>query len=77
MRFPDVDQYISDFKGLVRQAGYTVGNEETIGFFLNRLSPSILDKVVKILLPQDYNEYKTRAINITKGCQMIKLIRAR
>jgi hypothetical protein len=77
MRFPDVDQYISDFEDLVRQAGYTVGNEETIGFFLNGLSPSILDKVVKIPLPQHYDEYKTRAVNITKGRQMIELIRAR
>jgi Retrotransposon gag protein len=77
MRFPDVNQYISDFEDLVWQAGYTVGNEETIGFFLNRLSPSILDEVIKIPLPQDYNEYKTRAINITKGQQMIELIRAR
>jgi Retrotransposon gag protein/Zinc knuckle len=77
MRFPDVDQYISDFEDLVRQAGYTVGNEETIGFFLNGLSPSILDEVVKIPLPQHYDEYKARAVNITKGRQMIELIRAR
>jgi hypothetical protein len=67
MHFPDVDQYISDFEDLVHQAGYTVGNEETIGFFLNGLSPSILDEVVKIPLPQHYDEYKTRAVNITKG----------
>ena len=77
MCFPNVDQYISDFEDLVQQAGYTVGNEETIGFFLNGLSLSILDEVVKIPLPQDYNEYKTRVINITKGRQMIELIRAR
>jgi hypothetical protein len=77
MRFPDVNQYISDFKDLVRQAGYTVGNEETIGFFLNGLSPSILDEVIKFPIPQDYNEYKARAVNITKGRQMIELIRAR
>jgi Retrotransposon gag protein/Zinc knuckle len=77
MRFPDVDQYISDFEDLVRQAGYTVSNEETIGFFLNGLSPSILDEVVKIPLPQHYDEYKARAVNITKGRQMIELIRAR
>jgi Retrotransposon gag protein len=77
MRFPDVNQYISDFKDLVRQAGYTVGNEETIGFFLNGLSPSILDEVVKIPLPQHYDKYKATAINITKGRQMIELIRAR
>jgi hypothetical protein len=67
MRFPDIDQYISDLEDLVHQAGYTVGNEETIGFFLNGLSPSILDEVVKIPLPRDYNEYKTRAVNIRKG----------
>jgi hypothetical protein len=46
MWFPDVDQYISDFEDLVRQAGYTIGNEETIGFFLNGLTPSILDEVI-------------------------------
>jgi Retrotransposon gag protein len=67
IRFPDVDQYISDFEDLVRQAGYTVSNEETIGFFLNGLSPSILDEVIKFPIPQNYNEYKTRAVNITKG----------
>jgi Retrotransposon gag protein len=67
MRFPDIDQYISNFEDLVHQAGYMVGNEETIGFFLNGLSPSILDKVVKIPLPQHYDKYKARAINITKG----------
>jgi hypothetical protein len=46
MHFPDIDQYISDFKDLVRQAGYTIGNEEMIGFFLNSLTLSILDEVI-------------------------------
>jgi hypothetical protein len=77
MCFPDVDQYISDFKDLVRQAGYTVGNEETIGFFLNGLSPSILEEVIRDPFPQNYNGYKVKVVNITKGKQMIKLIRAR
>jgi hypothetical protein len=67
MHFPNVNQYISDFEDLVRQARYTVSNEETIGFFFNGLSPSILDEVIKIPLPQHYNNYKTRAVNITKG----------
>jgi hypothetical protein len=62
MRFPDVDQYISDFKDLVHQAGYTIGNEETIGFFMNGLTPSILDKVIRSLFPTTYNEYKEKAI---------------
>jgi hypothetical protein len=67
MRFPDIDQYISDFEDLVRQAGYTVGNEETIGFFLNSLSPSILEEVIRDPFPQNYGQYKAKAINITKG----------
>src|SRR5580693_10535250 len=77
MCFPDVDQYISDFKDLVQQAGYTVGNKETIGFFLNGLSPSILEEVIRDPFPQNYGEYKAKAVNITKGRQMIELIRAR
>jgi Retrotransposon gag protein len=77
MWFPDIDQYISDFKDLVRQVGYTIRNEETIRFFLNRLTLSILDEVIRTPFPTTYNEYKTKAVNITKGRQMIELIRAR
>jgi hypothetical protein len=77
MWFPDIDQYISDFKDLVRQVGYTIRNEETIRFFLNRLTLSILDEVILTPFPTTYNEYKTKAVNITKGRQMIELIRAR
>jgi hypothetical protein len=77
MRFPDVDQYISDFEDLVCQASYTIGNEETIGFFMNGLTPSALDKVIRSPFPMTYNEYKEKAVNITKGRQMIELIRAR
>ena len=77
MRFPDVDQYILDFEDLVHQAGYTISNEETIGFFMNGLTSSILDKVIRSPFPTTYNEYKEKAISIMKGRQMIKLIRAR
>jgi Retrotransposon gag protein len=77
MHFPDVNQYISDFEDLVRQAGYTIRNKETIGFFLNGLSLSILEEVIRDLFPQNYNEYKAKVVNIMKGRQMIELIRAR
>ena len=77
MHFPNMDQYISDFEDLVRQAGYTIGNEETIGFFLNGLTPSILDEVIWAPFPMTYNEYKNKAVEITKGRQMIELIRER
>jgi hypothetical protein len=74
MCFPDVDQYILDFEDLVQQAGYTIGNEETIGFFLNRLTPIILDGVIRAPFPTTYTEYKAKVVEITKGRQMIELI---
>jgi hypothetical protein len=77
MCFPNIDQYISDFEELVRQAGYTIGNEETISFFLNGLTPSILDEVIRAPFPNTYTEHKAKAIEIMKGRQMIELIRAR
>ena len=77
MRFPNVDQYISDFEDLVRQVGYTIDNKETIGFFLNSLTPSILDEVIQALFPTTYNKYKAKAVEIMKGRQMIELIWAR
>jgi Retrotransposon gag protein len=77
MRFLDMNQYISDFEDLVCQAGYTIGNEETIGFFMNGLTPSILDQVIRSPFPMTYNKYKEKAISIMKGRQMIELIRAR
>jgi hypothetical protein len=77
LRFLDINQYISDFEDLVQQASYTIRNEETIGFFLNGLTPSILDEVIRTPFPTTYNKYKTKAIKITKGRQMIELIQAR
>jgi Retrotransposon gag protein len=76
MRFPDINQYISDFKELVRQAGYTISNKETIGFFLNGPTPSILDEVIRVPFPTTYAKHKAKAVQITKGQQMIELIRA-
>jgi Retrotransposon gag protein/Zinc knuckle len=77
MRFPEVDQYITDFEELVRRAGYTIGSEETIGFFLNGLTPSILDAVVCPPFLTNYNEYKAKAVQHTKARQMVEAIRAR
>jgi Retrotransposon gag protein len=74
MHFSDVNQYISDFKDLVRQASYTISNKETIGSFLNSLMPSILDEVIRAPFPTTYGEYKAKAVEITKGRQMIELI---
>jgi hypothetical protein len=77
MRFPEIDQYIADFEELIRRAGYTIGSEESISFFLNGLTPSILDAIITHPFPTTYLEYKTKAIQQTKARQMVEAIRAR
>jgi Retrotransposon gag protein len=77
MRFPDIDQYIADFEELIRHAGYTIGSEETISFFLNGLTTSVLDAIIAPPFPENYNQYKAKAIQHTKARQMVEAIRAR
>jgi Ty3 transposon capsid-like protein/Zinc knuckle len=77
MRFPDIDQYVADFEELIRCPGYTIGSEESISFFLNGLTPSILDKIITHPFPTTYNEYKAKAIQQMKARQMVEAIRAR
>jgi Retrotransposon gag protein len=77
IRFPEINQYIAGFEELVRHAGYTIGSEETIGFFLNGLTPSILDAIICPPFPTNYNEYKAKAAQHTKARQMVEAIRAR
>jgi hypothetical protein len=67
MRFPEINQYIADFKELVHHAGYTIRSEETISFFLNGLTPSVLDMIIAPPFPENYNQYKTKAIQHTKA----------
>jgi len=77
MKFPEIDQYIAKFEDLARLAGYTIGNEETINFFLKGLSQSILEDVKKPPFVTTYNDIKDCAIQTTKAKQLIKGIRAR
>jgi hypothetical protein len=77
MQFPEIDQYIADFEELVRCAGYTIGSEETISFFLNGLTLSVLDAIVAPPFPENYNQYKAKAVQHTKARQMVEAIRAR
>jgi Zinc knuckle len=44
---------------------------------LNGLTPSILDAIVAPLMPENYNQYKAKAIQHTKARQMVQAIRAR
>ena len=77
MKFPEIDQYIAKFEDLACLAGYTVGNEETINFFLKGLSQSILEDVMKPPFATTYNDIKDRAIQTTKAKQLIEGICAR
>jgi hypothetical protein len=77
MRFLEINQYIADFEELIRRAGYTIGSKESISFFLNGLTPSILDAVITHPFPTTYVEYKNKAIQQTKARQMVEAIRAR
>jgi len=76
MKFPEIDQYIAKFEDLARLAGYTVGNEETINFFLKGLSQSVLEDVMKPPFATTYNDIKDRTIQTTKAKQLIEGIRA-
>jgi Retrotransposon gag protein len=75
MRFPEVDQYISKFEDLASLAGYTVGNEETINFFLQGLPDDVMTDVFKPPFANTYNALKERAIAITKSKQLISAIK--
>jgi len=77
MKFPEIDQYITKFEDLAWLAGYTVGNEETINFFLKGLSQSVLEDVMKPPFATTYNDIKDHTIQTTKAKQLIKGIRAR
>jgi len=75
-KFPDIDQYIADFKDLTNLSGYTVRNDETINLFLKGFEHAH-DLLGGILVPPmltTYYELKDRAINITKLRQLINAI---
>ena len=46
MQFPNIDQYISTFEELARQANYTIGSEETSRLFLKGLPRSVAKEVI-------------------------------
>jgi hypothetical protein len=47
MHFPEINTYIVKFEELARQAGYTMGNSETMRMFIKGLMPSVMEDVLK------------------------------
>ena len=68
-KFPDIDQYITDFEDLANLSGYTVGNDETINLFLKGFEGArdLLHGILAPPLLTTYYELKNRAINVTKS----------
>ena len=78
-KFPEVDQYISDFEDLASMAGYTVGNEETVNLFLKGFenAPDVLNHILSPPLVHTYYEIKERAIAATRSRQLVNAIKRR
>jgi hypothetical protein len=71
MKFPYVDQYISDFKRLASKANYALDARPTIKLFARGLAPAILHDVLSTPKPFMYEEYKDKAIEATEKEQTL------
>jgi len=74
MKWPLIDEYVNDFEKLVRLAGYTLGNQETMGFFLEGLPRSIAEPVLIPPIPTTYEALKEKAIQNMQSRQVIEQI---
>src|SRR6266851_5277630 len=75
-KFPDIDQYIANFKDLANLSGYTIRNDKTINLFLKGFEHArdLLGGILAPPLLTIYYELKNRAINVTKSRQLINAI---
>jgi len=64
MKWPNIDQYINNFEKLVHLAGYTLGNQETMGFFPEGLPRSVVEAILIPPTPETYVASKEKAIQI-------------
>ncbi len=75
-KFPEIDQYIADFKDLANLSGYTVRNNKTINLFLKGFEHArdVLGGMLTPPIPIIYHALKDRAISITKSWQLMNAI---
>jgi hypothetical protein len=71
MHFPDIDQYITKFEELARQAGYMVGNPEKMHMFVKGLTPSVMEDMLRPPHMQGYHAIKQKAIECTRSRLLI------
>jgi len=74
MKWPLIDKYVNDFEKLVHLAGYTLGNQETMGFFLEGLPRSIAEPVLIPPIPTTYAALKEKAVQNMQSQQVIEQI---
>ena len=74
MRWPDIMQYITDFKKYARQAGYTQGSPETTNLFLKGLPAQVLTEVLKPSYVVRYNDTKQKALKATQALILLDAI---
>ena len=65
MTWPEIDEYISKFEGLVHEAGYNPADHNTMQQFLQGLPQSIDQKVLEDTTVETYNQMKKKAISVT------------
>jgi hypothetical protein len=71
MQWPHVDQYIRNFKALVRAAKYDTDNPETVDLFIKGLSLSIRKDVFAPPMPTTYRAIKRKAIEATTSSRFL------
>jgi Zinc knuckle/Retrotransposon gag protein len=72
MKNYEIDQYISEFEELLRDADYTLGNPESIQFFLEGLPSNILEKILVPPQPRVYLDYVQRAIEAVQARKQLE-----
>jgi hypothetical protein len=75
-KYPDIDEYIANFKNLIVHAGYNLASKEAINLFLKGFSKnrSLLDKVFTPPVPTAYGTMKRCLIAIVKSMQLVNSI---
>jgi hypothetical protein len=63
MKWPDIDQYIQDFKRVTRKAKYPLTAPATIRYFMKGLTKSIVNDIVKPPKVNTYTDIKQQVID--------------
>jgi len=67
LKWPEIDQYANNFECLTRVAGYNLANPETIEFFIEGLPHTVVEDILRPLVPNTYEATKEKAIQSIKS----------